>query len=62
MDIYEQPRSVASPDWLRMKYLIEHTRLENHRYDRDKIVRAFDAVPYGLRAEYLRQRRERLQK
>ena len=59
---YEQPRPVGTPSVLWAKYYVEHTRLEAYRVERDKVLRTFDAVPYGLRAEYLRQRQERLRK
>lgn len=62
MNHYEQPRPVGEPSILWKKYYVEHTRLEAHRVDRDKIMTTIDRIPYGLRPEYLRQRQERLRK
>jgi hypothetical protein len=60
MNGLQSERPVDTPNFLWVKQYVERTRLEGHRVDRDRILKAFDAVPYGLRPEYLRQRDERL--
>jgi hypothetical protein len=62
MNGLQSERPVGTPSFLWVKQYVERTRLEGHRVDRDRILKAFDAVPYGLRTEYLRQRDERLRK
>ena len=51
---YEELLPVGEPSVLWKKYFVEH--------DREKIMRTVDRIPHGLRAEYLRQRGERLRK
>jgi hypothetical protein len=62
MNGLQSERPVGTPSFLWVQQYVERTRLEGHRVDRDRILKAFDAVPYGLRPEYLRQRDERLRK
>ena len=62
MDGLQSERPMGTPSFLWVKQYVERTRMEGHRVDRDRIMKAFDAVPYGLRPEYLRQRDERLRK
>ena len=62
MNAHEPPRPVGTPSFMWTKYYVEHTRMEAFRVERDMIIRTFDAVPYGLQAEYLRQRQARLRK
>ena len=59
---YEQLLPVGEPSVLWKKYFVEHTRMGAHQADRYKILRTVDRIPHGLRAEYLRQRQERLRK
>ena len=59
---YEELLPVGEQSVLWKKYLVEHTRLGAHQADREKVSRTVDLIPHGLRAEYLRQRGERLRK
>ncbi len=59
---YEPLRPVGTPSILWINYYKEHTRLEAYRVERDALIKTFDAIPFGLRPEYLRLRTERLMK
>ena len=62
MNGFQSERPVGTPSFPWLKHYVERTRLEAHSGDRLRILKAFDAVPYGLRPEYLRQREERMRK
>ena len=62
LDLLEPERKVAMPDMVWQTQYIERNRMEKFRQDREAVIRTLDAIPYGLRPEYYRLRRERLKK
>ena len=62
LDLLEPERKVAMPDRVWQTQFIERNRMEKFRQDREAVIRTLDAIPYGLRPEYYRLRRERLKK
>ena len=63
IDILEPERDAATTQdvvWRRL--FIERNKTERFRQDRDAVHVTMDSIPYGLRVEYYRRRRERLKK
>ena len=63
IDILEPERNTATTqDVVWRRQFIEQNRRERFRQERDAVHVTMDSIPYGLRAEYYRLRRERLKK
>jgi hypothetical protein len=58
--ILEPDRKVTTPDIVWREQCIAHDRQDQFQYEREKLIRMLDAIPYGLRPEYYKARRLRL--
>jgi hypothetical protein len=63
IDALEPERNTAtSRDDVWRRLFTQRIQTERHRMERDAVHVMMDSIPYGLRAEYYRRRRERLRK